>query len=166
MMKWILSIAMISLASLPLAAAADGAHGHADGKEAGSAHMHEDAGFGKPGEAKRAGRTIRVEMRDTMRFSPEKITLKRGETVRFVVENKGQVQHEMVLGTVKELAEHAEMMRKFPGMEHDDQNQVKVDPGKTAEMVWQFTQAGEFHFACLAPGHFEAGMVGRITVAR
>jgi uncharacterized cupredoxin-like copper-binding protein len=164
-MEWIFGIAMISLASLPLAAVADGAHGHADGTKGGSAHMREDAGFGKLGEAKRARRTIRVEMRDTMRFSPERITLKRGDTVRFIVENKGRLQHEMVLGTIKELTEHAEMMRKFPGMEHDDPNQVKVDPGKIAEMVWQFTQTGEFHFACLINGHLEAGMVGKITVA-
>ena len=80
------------------------------------------------------------------------------------VKNGGKIKHEMVLGTTKELKAHAEMMRKMPGMEHDDANEVTVEPGKTGEFVWQFTKAGTFDFACFEPGHFEAGMVGKVTV--
>ena len=103
-------------------------------------------------------------MGDNMSFTPADIALKRGETVRFVVHNSGQVLHEMVLGTPQALKAHAAMMKKFPEMEHADANMAHVKPGKTGEIVWQFTRPGEFQFACLQPGHFEAGMVGKVTV--
>src|SRR6188474_2824372 len=99
-----------------------------------------------------------------MRYSPAALTVKRGETVRFVVRNNGKLKHEMVLGTMQDLKVHAELMKKHPGMEHDDDAAVDVAPGKSRVLVWQFTREGEFHFGCLEPGHFEAGMVGRITV--
>jgi len=124
----------------------------------------EDTPFGREGDPTKAVRTIRVDMADTMRFTPADITVKRGETVKFVATNKGQVLHEMVLGTADELKKHAELMRKFPGMEHDEPHMTHVKPGASGEIVWQFTEAGEFQFACLIPGHFEAGMVGKVTV--
>jgi uncharacterized cupredoxin-like copper-binding protein len=99
-----------------------------------------------------------------MRFTPGAIEAKRGETIRFVVTNSGKVMHEMVLGTMQDLRAHAEQMKKHPGMEHDEPYMAHVAPGRTAEIVWQFTQPGEFHYGCLLPGHLEAGMVGRITV--
>ena len=124
------------------------------------------ATLGKPGDPGKVTRTIAVEMNDAMRFRPDSIRVKRGETIRFIVRNTGKVKHEMVLGTIKELKEHAELMRKFPEMEHDDPNQVSVDPGMTGELAWQFTRDGTFDFACLVPGHFEAGMVGKVRVDR
>lgn len=124
----------------------------------------EDTAFGREGDPAKATRTIRVEMADTMRFTPADITVKRGETVKLVATNKGQVLHELVLGTSDELRKHAELMRKFPGMEHDEPHMTHVKPGKSGEIVWQFTEPGEFQFACLIPGHFEAGMVGKVTV--
>jgi len=72
--------------------------------------------------------------------------------------------HEMVLGTRAELEAHAEMMRKHPGMEHDEPYMLHVPPGKSGQMGWRFTKAGEFLYGCLVPGHFEAGMVGTIIV--
>ena len=124
----------------------------------------EDTTFGREGDPAKATRTIRLDMSDAMRFSPADITVKRGETVKLVATNKGQVLHEMVLGTSDELKKHAEMMKKHPGMEHDEPHMAHVKPGKSGEIVWQFTKAGEFQFACLIPGHFEAGMVGKVTV--
>ncbi|HEY0956224.1 MAG TPA: cupredoxin family protein, partial [Roseateles sp.] len=93
------------------------------------------------------------------------IAVKQGETVRFIVKNSGQLKHEMVLGTVQELKEHYEVMKKHPEMEHADDNMVTVAPGQTGEIVWQFTQAGKIDFACLQPGHYDAGMKGAIQVA-
>jgi len=101
-----------------------------------------------------------------MRYTPASIKVKRGETIRFRVKNAGQIKHEMVLGSLAELKEHAKTMTKFPEMEHDDPNAISVEPGKTDEMVWRFTKAGKFDFACLVPGHFEAGMQGKIAVRR
>ena len=126
--------------------------------------QHEDyaAALGKPGDPHKVSRTIDVKMSDAMRYSPALIRVKRGETIRFALKNDGKMKHEMVLGDIKELKEHAALMRKFPEMEHSDPNQASVEPGKAGEIVWQFTKAGTFTFACLQPGHFEAGMVGKV----
>lgn len=132
---------------------------------AGHSTDHGEA-LGRPGDPKAATRTIEVAMNDEMRFLPDRVAVKKGETVRFVVANKGATKHELVLGTADELAKHAELMRKFPNMEHDDPNAVAVEPGKTGTLVWRFDNAGTFEFACLIPGHFEAGMKGSLTVSK
>lgn len=124
----------------------------------------EDTPFGREGDPKKVVRTIQLDMADTMRFTPSEVTIRRGQTVRFVVRNRGKVLHEMVLGTAQALREHADLMKRFPDMEHADPNMAHVKPGATGQIVWQFDQAGEFQFACLQPGHFEAGMVGKLTV--
>ncbi len=121
---------------------------------------------GEPGKAAQATRTVNVDMTDNMRFTPSEISVKQGETVRFVVKNSGAVKHELVLGTPEELKEHYAMMLKMPGMEHADDNMVSVAPGKTGEVVWRFTQAGKVDFACLQPGHYDAGMKGLVNVAQ
>jgi uncharacterized cupredoxin-like copper-binding protein len=165
MMKRIL-IASALVVSLVFGA---GAPAHSDenhGKKKDRRTNGHAATLGKPGDPQKITRTIEVEMNDAMRFRPASIKVKRGETIRFLVRNTGKVKHEMVLGTIKELKKHAELMRKFPEMEHADPNQVVVEPGKTGELIWQFTRAGTFDFACLQPGHFEAGMVGKVRVDR
>jgi uncharacterized cupredoxin-like copper-binding protein len=124
----------------------------------------EEKAFGREGDPKRASRTIKIDMADTMRYTPSEITIKVGETVRFDARNSGKVMHEIVFGTMQELKEHAELMRKNPGMEHDEPYMAHVAPGKTERIVWQFTKPGEFYFGCLIPGHFEAGMIGKVTV--
>jgi uncharacterized cupredoxin-like copper-binding protein len=124
----------------------------------------EPTDFGQEGNPERVTKTIKVDMTDAMRFTPSDVTVKRGETVKFVVHNDGKVLHEMVLGTKQAIAEHAELMKRFPEMEHADANMAHVKPGKSGEIVWQFTRAGEFQFACLQPGHYEAGMVGKVVV--
>lgn len=124
----------------------------------------EEHPFGRAADPKKARRTVRVEMTDQMRFHPAELTVKRGEIVRFVPVNKGQVLHEMVLGTMGDLKKHADLMKAHPGMEHDEPHMAHVAPGKSAAIGWQFTKAGEFYYGCLIPGHFEAGMVGKITV--
>ena len=124
----------------------------------------EDTAFGRQGDPTKATRTIRIAMADTMRFSPAHITVKRGATVRLVATNRGHQLHELVLGTPDDLREHAALMRKFPEMEHDEAHMTHVRPGRSGAIVWHFTKPGEFQFACLIPGHFEAGMLGRVTV--
>jgi uncharacterized cupredoxin-like copper-binding protein len=121
--------------------------------------------IGRPGVASRVTRTVHVDMTDDMRFHTSKIAVKQGETIRFVARNSGKVKHEMVLGTAKELKEHYEVMKKNPEMEHADANMVTVAPGKSGEIIWQFTKAGKVDFACLQPGHYDAGMKGMVNVA-
>lgn len=149
-----------ALASGPAAA-----HGDAHTKKT-AAPARVEKSFGRTGDAKQVTRTIAVDMSDRMRFTPDSLTVKQGETVKFVVKNSGKTLHEFVLGTLPELKSHAELMKKFPGMEHDEPYMAHVTPGKTETVVWQFTRDGEFHFGCLLPGHFEAGMVGKINVSR
>ena len=146
------------------------ATGGAIAHEHGTAHSHHAApgktttAFGESAGSRKPSRTVQVELSDRMRYDPAELTVKRGETVRFVLRNTGKVMHEFVLGTMDDLKAHAEAMRKHPGMEHEDPYMVHVAAGKRGTLTWRFTQAGEFHYGCLIPGHFEAGMVGRITV--
>jgi uncharacterized cupredoxin-like copper-binding protein len=159
-------------------------HGNKPQRKAAPLNAEEQA-FGRAGDPAKARRTITIGMDDRMRFvamgahapratdaragaaphaMPGDLVINRGETVRFIVHNDGKVMHEMVIGTMKELEDHAELMRKFPGMEHDEPYMAHVAPGKRGEIVWQFTKAGEFHYACLVPGHMEAGMLAKIIV--
>ncbi|CAN7316891.1 cupredoxin family protein [Variovorax sp. LjRoot84] len=137
---------------------------HASGTHAGGHHSEEL--IGKPGVVAKATRTVKVDMTDGMRFSPASIDVKQGETVRFVVTNSGKLKHELVLGTEKELKEHYEVMKKNPEMEHADPNMVTLAAGKTGEIIWQFTKAGKVDFACLQPGHYDAGMKGAVNVTK
>lgn len=145
-------------------ALAHGTAGH--GKQPAAAPAKEQKPWGIAGDAKAVKRTIEIRMSDTMRYTPERIEVKLGETVRFVHRNEGKTMHEFVLGTKKELDEHAAQMRKHPGMEHDEPYMAHVAAGKTAETIWTFNRPGEFDFACLVPGHYEAGMVGKIVVRK
>lgn len=154
-MKFILTL-MVLLA-VPLA------HAHGDKPHAkASQAAAEQTDWGTAGTT--ATRTVTIDLLDTMRFSPDHVEVALGETVRFEIRNRGRMLHEMVIGTQTELAEHARLMAKNPGMEHDAPYMAHVDPGKTGEIVWTFNRVGEFEYACLLPGHYEAGMRGRIVV--
>lgn len=155
---------LVLLMSLIFAAPALAHSEKAHGPKAARAISADEHSFGREGDPKNAVRTVRVDMSDKMRFTPDSLSIRQGETVKFVVRNRGKVMHEMVIGSMKELKEHAELMKKHPGMEHEEPYMAHVAPGKTETITWQFTKPGEFHFGCLIPGHFEAGMVGRISV--
>ena len=144
------------------------ASAHGPGKHSDSAKKtiaKDEYAWGKQGDPAKARRTIEVDMADTMRFSPSTVEVKAGETVKFIVRNTGKVMHEMVIGTEQELMKHAEVMKKHPGMEHDEPYMAHVAPGKREEIAWTFTKAGTFMYGCLIPGHWEAGMKGTIKVA-
>ena len=129
-----------------------------------SASPAEQKDWGIAGDPKRVQRTIEIRMTDNMRFAPNQLQIKLGETVRLVAVNAGKVLHEIVIGTPQELKAHAEMMKKHPGMEHDEPYMAHVAAGKTGDIVWHFNRAGSFDFACLIAGHYQAGMTGTITV--
>lgn len=129
-------------------------------------HTIEETAFGRQGDPARVDRVIAIDMNDRMRFAPEHLVVRQGETIRFVVNNSGKILHEMVLGTMPELKAHQQMMAKHPGMEHEEPYSVHVDAAKQGEMVWQFSKAGDFYYGCLIPGHFEAGMIGKVTVKK
>jgi uncharacterized cupredoxin-like copper-binding protein len=143
-----------------------GSHGgsHSPAVSLGNAAPKEQKPWGIAGDTGKVSRAIDVSMTDDMRFNPGTIEVRRGETIRFRVRNDGKLLHELVIGTRQELDEHAAMMLKFPNMEHDDPWMVHVDPGKADDLVWHFNRAGDFEFACLIAGHYQAGMTGRIRV--
>lgn len=146
-----------------LLAGAVWAHGDAHAPGAGAEVEREQKPWGIAGD-RGAARTVTIRMGDDMRFRPGRIEVREGETVRFVVRNAGQVLHEMVIGTPEELRQHAALMKKFPGMEHEEPYMTHVKPGARGEITWNFNRPGTFQFACLLPGHFDAGMVGTIVV--
>jgi uncharacterized cupredoxin-like copper-binding protein len=141
------------------------AHGDGSRDKPSKAVKKEQKDWGIAGEAKNAKRTIAVSMLDSMRFSPDKIEAKLGETLNFTLKNTGKVMHEFVIGTKKENDEHAALMVKFPNMEHDEPYMAHVPPGKSGQIIWTFNKPGDFEFACLIAGHYQAGMRGKITVS-
>ena len=129
---------------------------------------HRTFAAGAPGDAKQPVRIVAVRMMETpdakMLYEPSRIEVKRGEQIRFILNNVGKVDHEFMLDSVANNAKHKIQMQKNPDMEHDDPNGRRVAPGKSDEIVWRFTKAGTFEYACLIPGHYEAGMKGIVVV--
>ena len=152
-MKTTTTIAM-ALIALATAAAPARSHEH---------HAHESYSAGEPGDATKPARTIEIEMSE-MTYEPIRIEVKRGEQIRFVLRNAGTEDHEFLLATTRENLKHAEVMKKYPHMEHDDPNGVRLGPKKTAEILWRFTKPGIFEYSCLIPDHRDYGMVGHVTV--
>jgi uncharacterized cupredoxin-like copper-binding protein len=140
------------------------AHGDAGPDKKTMKVKKEQKEWGIAGNEKSATRAVNIGMSDAMRFTPNTLQFKQGETIKLVCKNEGKVMHEFVIGTKKELNEHAALMLKFPNMEHDEPYMAHVAPGKTGRIVWTFNRAGDFEFACLIAGHYQAGMVGTIKV--
>lgn len=168
-------LAVIALSAAPIAATAAGASAHGSEGHAMPMHdampgqMHAMASAqahasGGPGVPDDIVQVIDVLMDDSMHFAPDTITVKAGETVRLFARNTGRLTHEMVIGSMADLASHAEMMRKYPGMEHEEPNMITLKPGQRGGIVWKFDAPGSTYFACLVPGHMEAGMIARVVV--
>jgi len=156
-----LIMAVASIAAFASVAYAGGNHtgGH------GEADM---MAIGRPGDAAAARQTVTIAMKENddgaMVFEPASLKIEEGETIRLVFVNKGELEHEFVMDSHESILEHKELMAKFPEMEHDDANAIRLAPGAKGEIVWTFAKAGKFEFACLIPGHYESGMKGTITI--
>ena len=172
--------ALMAFASIPLAPL-QAAPGHSGG------HGHGSTAIGEPGKAAEASRTVTIVMGDNY-YEPERIEVSAGETIRFIVQNKGEFLHEFNIATPemhaahqKEMAvmfEHGmltptridhEMMKMdhakmgmSHSMKHDDPNSVLLEPGQSGELIWTFPSSGTLEFACNIPGHYETGMVGAV----
>lgn len=134
-------------------------------------HAHEAAHFsaGEPGDPKKPARTVEILMKEeygAMEYVPNKIEVKRNEQIRFVLKNVDTQTHEFLLASVADNQKHAAVMKKNPEMEHDDPNGKSLPPKGTAEVLWRFSKPGTFEFACLIPGHREAGMIGTVVVKK
>ena len=162
----VLKIIVLTVVSSLAAVGVAYAHGDKVDSKNAKGVRKEQKEWGIAGDARAVNRTVEIRMSDTMRFTPNRIEVKQGETIRFVHKNDGKIVHEFVIGTKKELEEHAALMQKFPNMEHDEPYMAHVAPGKTGEVIWMFNRAGDFEFACLIPGHYQAGMVGKVKVSK
>lgn len=158
-MKTVLTTLAISACFLASAQAGPGHSGNHD----------DEMAVGSPGTASDVDRTVMVTMKETedgrMVFEPSSLDVKRGETIQFDLENAGLLEHEFVLDLPAKNQEHKEMMMKFPEMEHDDPNSIRLQPGDSGEIIWTFSNAGRFEFACLIPGHYESGMHAAVHVS-
>jgi uncharacterized cupredoxin-like copper-binding protein len=141
------------------------AHGDKDQDKKAGPVRKEQKDWGIAGDSRSVKRTVELRMTDNMRFTPDRIDVRQGETIRIILKNDGKMLHEFVLGTKKELDEHAALMIKFPTMEHDEPYMAHVPVGKSGAIIWTFNRAGNFDFACLIAGHYQAGMVGKVHVA-
>jgi uncharacterized cupredoxin-like copper-binding protein len=155
----------ITLAALFINAGSASAHNNKDHATKPAAVKKEQKDWGIAGDAKAVKRTVQFTMSDAMRFTPNLLQVKQGETLRLVIKNEGKLLHEFVLGTQSELEEHAALMIKFPTMEHDEPYMAHVPTGKTEQIIWTFNRVGDFDFACLMAGHYSAGMVGKVKVS-
>ena len=158
MTRIIATLSVLLACAAPATAQSHGGHG---------AHAHESFSAGVPGDPKKKSRVVQVTMREgegKMLYEPARLEIKRGEQVRFVLTNAGELEHEFVLASTADNLKHAEQMKKNPDMEHDDPNARRVAPKQTGEIVWRFTKRGTFEYGCLIPGHREAGMTGIIVV--
>ena len=158
------ALKLIAACALIYSATGTFAHEDTPHKAKTAAVIKEQKDWGIAGDAKSVKQEIALAMDDNMRFTPSVITVKQGDTVRFVVKNQGKQLHEMVIGTKKELDAHAALMVKFPKMEHDEPYMAHVSAGKSQDLIWTFNRPGDFEFACLIAGHYQAGMAGKITV--
>lgn len=165
------TLTLLAFSALPMVtlaagnhAGVHGGHVHDANGQAASTTQHAATPVGQPGDPASVTRSIEVIMDDTMRFTPSQIRVSAGETVRFVVKNAGKLRHEMVIGSMEDLKAHAAEMQKAPEMQHAEPNMITLEPGKRGDLVWKFDQVGIVDFACLIPGHLEAGMVGKVKV--
>lgn len=123
--------------------------------------------FGRPGNADQVGTTVHIAALDTMRFKPSTVHVRPGETVRFIVTDVGKTPHEFVIGDRQEQLEHEQEMQAMPGMPRHDPNAISLAPGQTKTLIWKFSNTpGVVEYACHEPGHFAAGMIGRIYVKK
>jgi len=156
---WVASVLLAPFAFVPAAMAGPGEAGHSHGSEYSA---------GQPGDAKKPARIVMITMRETddgkMVYIPSRVDVKKGEQIRFIITNAGEIPHEFVIASEEDNLKHAEVMKKNPEMEHDDPNSKTIQPKKKAELVWRFSKGGTFEFACLIPGHREAGMIGNVAV--
>ena len=130
-------------------------------------HSHSAFSAGEPGDPKKSFRIVQITMREgngTMGFSPKTLEVKRGEQIKFLITNGGALPHEFILANEKDNLKHAALMQKYPDMQHDDPNGKSVEPAAKSEILWRFSKPGTFEYACLIPGHREAGMIGKVTV--
>jgi uncharacterized cupredoxin-like copper-binding protein len=117
-----------------------------------------------------AERTVEIDMVDTA-FEPETLGVARGETVRFVFTNTGEIAHDAFIGDDAAQDDHEMEMRDADedahggGHDDDDAEAITVEPGDSGELTYTFDEPGDLEIGCHQAGHYEAGMRVAVTVS-
>ena len=158
-----------------------------DSKKTKNGHHGTMEAIGVAGKVSDVNRTINIIMKDNF-YEPETITIKQGETIHFKIINRGTALHEFGIGTTSMHKVHQREMsimmergiiefdrinhkkmkldhgENEKAMKHDDPNSILLEPGKSGEIIWKFSQKIALQFACNIPGHYESGMMGPIQI--
>ena len=141
--------------------------------------------IGAKGNAENVDRVIKVTMYDNY-YQPNSFKVNKNETIKFEVENKGELVHEFNIATkemhlkhqpeMMMMVEHEilladkidkkkmmEMSKKNPAMAHSHSNSVLLSPGEKAELIWKFSNTVDIEAACNVPGHYDVGMIAKIN---
>ena len=140
--------------------------------------------IGEKGDPNNIDRVINIKMYDNY-YEPNLITIKKGETIKFIITNLGEMVHEYNIGTkemhikhqpeMQKLIDHEiitfdkidkkkmkEMSKKDHSLAHSHSNSIMLEPKTQGEIIWKFSKDIELEMACNIPGHYESGMVGKI----
>ncbi len=149
-------------------------HSHDHSSEESSSTDHHGYTFGDSGKADDADRTIEIVMTDN-KYDLPALETKAGETIHFKIKNEGQQIHEFTIATTDMHIQHQDemlnhissghmtMTDKDHGSGHDHANSLMLNPGEAGELTWTFAKADDLEFACNVPGHYQSGMVGKIS---
>ena len=141
--------------------------------------------IGEKGKSSEVNRTIEIKMYDNY-YEPREIKIKKGETIKFIVHNYGELVHEFNIATkemhikhqpeMMKMVEHEillpnkidknkmkEISKKDHAMGHSHSNSVLLEPNEKAEFYWKFNTNVELEAACNVPGHYEDGMILKIN---
>ena len=140
--------------------------------------------IGAKGNEENVDRVIKVTMYDNY-YQPNSFKVNKNETIKFEVENKGELVHEFNIATKEMHLKHQsemmmmaeneillvdkidkkkmmEMSKKNPVMAHSHSNSVLLSPGEKAEIIWKFNNTVDIEAACNVPGHYDVGMIAKI----
>ena len=140
--------------------------------------------IGEKGDPNKIDRVVSIKMYDNY-YEPNVVKIKKGETIKFIIENLGELVHEYNIGTKEMHIKHQPEMQKLIDHEiilgdkidrikmkkmskmdhslgHSHANSVMLEPKKTGELIWKFSKDIKLEMACNIPGHYETGMVGNL----
>ena len=142
--------------------------------------------IGHKGKLEDVNRTIVVKMYDNY-YEPKSFNIKKGETIKFEVENVGELVHEFNIANAMMHKKHQpemlrmveneilladsidkEKMKKMAKMDtsmaHSHSNSVLLVPSEKGSIIWKFDNAVNIEIACNVPGHYDVGMIAKVTL--
>ncbi len=140
--------------------------------------------IGEKGDPNKIDRIVNIKMYDNY-YEPNLVKIKKGETIKFIVENLGEMVHEYNIGTkemhikhqpeMQKLVDHEILlvdkidrvkMKKMSKMDHSlghsHSNSIMLEPKTSGEIIWKFSKDINLEMACNIPGHYESGMLGKL----